>query len=519
MATTTIDTIDSTFDLIVIGGGITGAGILREAVRAGLKTLLLEKNDFAWGTSSRSSKLVHGGLRYLKEGKIGLMTESIRERERMLAEAPYFVDPVFFLFPLYQGKSPGRAALEIGLSIYDLVALKKRHTFLNPQQFMKHEPKINPDRFQGGFRFMDAQVDDARLVLRVIFDAEEAGGTALNYTAVEEIVRNRARAVTGVLCADSESGTRREIFARAVINATGSWAEQLHPSPKKGLHLRPLRGSHLFFSKETLPVSQAISFNHPSDNRPVFIIPWEGATLVGTTDLDHDGDLSQEPAISKKEAAYLLAAVSTIFPALSLTEKSCLSTMAGIRPVLSEGKKAPSKESREHVVWVDKGLVTITGGKLTTFRKLAWDALSAAKPFLAGKSLSGCGERVFEPLKNGADLDLISDPFFRNRIAGRYGNKAALLVEEAPKEDLTPIPGSLSLWAELSHGARRERIRHLSDLLLRRVRAGLLLPEGGKIHLDRIREVVSPHLPWDNTRWEKEFSLYLKTIHDSYSIP
>ncbi|MBU0992049.1 MAG: glycerol-3-phosphate dehydrogenase/oxidase [Proteobacteria bacterium] len=515
----TIQSLESNWDLIVIGGGITGAGILREASRSGLKTLLLEQNDFAWGTSSRSSKLVHGGLRYLKEGRLPLTIESVRERERLLNEAPFLVEPIDFLFPTFKGKSPGKLSLEAGLSIYDLIAFKKRHTFLSAEEFLKVEPKINPDKFMGGFRFMDAQVDDARLVLRVIKEAEKTGAKALNYAAVKKIIRNNSGNVTGVLAVDSETGESRELLTPAVINATGSWAEQLHPSPKKGLHLRPLRGSHIFFTKEKLPVSQAISLVHPSDKRPVFIVPWEGASLVGTTDLDHENDLSREPSITKEEVSYLIEAVHGVFPDVKLSEKDCLSTMAGIRPVLSEGIKDPSKESREHVVWVDKGLVTITGGKLTTFRILAWDALKAVKPFLSGKQLKGCGDRVFEPLAENRKPLSRPDIIFQNRLYGRYGEMAENLMKKAPSDQLDRIPGTLSLWAELSFAAQHEKIRHLPDLLLRRVRIGLLLPEGGKKYLDRIKDIVMPHLSWDNDTWEKEKIRYLENIRANYSVP
>lgn len=513
-----IDTLDTNWDIVIIGGGITGAGILREAARSGLKVLLLEQNDFAWGTSSRSSKMVHGGLRYLKEGRFALTRESVRERERLLEEAPFLVEPLDFLFPVYKGRSPRKHSLRIGLSLYDFMAFKKRHTFLPGDRFVQDEPKVETKKLKGGFRFMDAQVDDARLVLRVIYEAECAGARALNYVTVKEIIRDANGNVSGILVMDTETGETREISTNAVINATGAWAENLHPSPHKKRHIRPLRGSHLFFPYGKLPVSRAVSLVHPYDLRPIFIIPWEGAVLVGTTDLDHEADLAVEPSISKEEVSYLLTGVQTAFPRIELTPEDCLASSAGVRPVLSKGKLSPAQESREHVIWVDKGLVTITGGKLTTFRKLAWTALKAIKPFVAAK-LIGKGKPVFSPLPDNLKNGSVPDPFYVNRLYGRYGSRAKNLIKDAAPDQLTAIPETFSLWAELPFTAANENIRHLSDLLLRRLRIGLLLPEGGRVYLDRIQKMVAPVLPWDDQKWEAEKALYLDNWRKNYSVP
>lgn len=507
------------WDLIVIGGGITGAGVLREATKSGLKTLLLEQNDFAWGTSSRTSKLVHGGLRYLKEGRIFLTIESVRERERLLKEAPGLVDPIPFFMPIYGNKGPKKLVLEAGLTLYDLFALKKRHKFIQRDPFQKMEKHLDPSSLKGGFEFMDAQIDDARLVLRVIDEASQNGGSALNYTKVKKILRDSKGFVKGVVAVDTETGEESSFHTQAIINATGTWAETLHPSPQKGLHLRPLRGSHIFFSPEDLPVRHAMGLIHPADKRPLFVIPWEGAVLVGTTDIDHSQDLSQEPAIRMDEATYLMEGVNDIFPDLKISLKDALSTITGIRPVLSKGNLDPSKESREHVVWVNKGLVTITGGKLTTFRKLAWDALKAIKPFLSTSHLKGEKERVFSKTQNKFSPIPHIEEWKLKRLYGRYGNKAEIIIRKADKEDLSCIPGSMSLWAELSYAAENENIRHLSDLLLRRVRVGLVTPEGGKPHMEKIRKQLDPILPWTNEKWEKEIKQYYKIWRMSYSLP
>jgi glycerol-3-phosphate dehydrogenase len=502
-----VEQIDDRYDLIVIGGGITGAGILREAVRMGFRTLMLEARDFAWGTSSRSSKLVHGGLRYLKTGQFSLTRKSVHERERLLKDAPGLVESMGFLVPVYRDRGPGRWALAVGLTLYDLIAGKRQHRFYGPDAFMALAPHIDPGGLLGGFRFEDAQTDDARLVLRLVLDAMAAGGHALNYTAADGLMRERDGRLAGVRAKDVETGAEREVYARAVVNATGCWAEQLHPSPRPGLHLRPLKGSHLVFPAASLPIDQGISFSHPRDHRAIFMVPWEKAVLVGTTDLDHDMDLADEPGINAGERDYLMEAVAAFVPSLGLSQADCIGAFTGVRPVLSRGDRPPSEESREHVVWIDQGLVTVTGGKLTTFRRLAWDALKAARAFLPGVE-TGQRAPAFDPPPEDGGGDLPVSPDLYRRLYGRYGNDAAAMVRTARPEDLAPIPGTRTLWAELAHAAQNERIRHLSDLLLRRVRIGMTTPNGGGAFMAPIQRLCRPHLPWDDRRWEKEIADY-----------
>jgi glycerol-3-phosphate dehydrogenase len=517
--TETIKDIKKNWDLVIIGGGITGAGILRETARMDLNVLLVEQQDFAWGTSSRSSKLVHGGLRYLKEGKIALTRDSIKERERLLKEGPGLVESLGFWVPVYKGRGPGKWTLEAGLSIYDVFAKKRQHKFYDVQEFVRLLPYIDQKGLSGAFHFFDAQVDDARLVLRLIFESIKSGGHALNYTLAEKIERNDRGEVTAVIIKDVETHETKELSTGAVINATGCWAEKLHQSPKKNLHLRPLRGSHMIFPARVLPVDQAVSFVHPSDKRAVFIFPWEGAVIVGTTDLDHKEDLSTEPVITEEEASYLMQGLHTTFPSLDISLDDCISTIAGVRPVLSEGKLEPSQESREHVVWVDKGLVTITGGKLTTFRTLAFDTLKAAKPFLPPVELPDANEPGFTKSSMSPQQDFGLSPETWNNLLGRYGEPANDLVREADSRDLKAIPGTRTLWAELPHVAKNENVRHLADLLLRRVRIGLLTPNGGREHLGRVRKLVAPVLPWDRKRWKREISDYLDQWEYAHSVP
>ncbi len=501
--------ISTNWDLIVIGGGITGAGILKEAVRCGLRTLLLEKNDFAWGTSSRSSKLVHGGLRYLKQGRFLLTRAAVRERDALLQEAPGLVEPIEFYVPVYAGQRPGRWALATGLTLYDFIAGKKQHHYSGRTEFCDLIPGIRADGLTGGFSFFDARSDDTRLVMRLLNDAVALGGRALNYTGAVQIRRNGKDRLTGLQARETETGRTFELEAGAVINATGAWVESLHAAPRKGGRLRPLRGSHLVFAQDKIPIPGGISYIHPDDRRAVFMVPWEGAVLAGTTDLDHHEALDIEPRINPAEARYLIRGIRSIFPDLDISLQDCLASFTGIRPVLSRGDRPPSDESREHGVWAHKGLVSVTGGKLTTFRRLAWDALMAARPFLPAFNTPGRAP-AFEtiPLPEMAP-DRISPETLR-RLYGRYGSAARQIIADAGAGDLEQIPGTRTIWAELPHVAAYEFVHHLEDIMLRRVRLGLLLANGGRQHLERIQHLLAPVLPWDQNRWEQEIERYLK---------
>jgi glycerol-3-phosphate dehydrogenase len=514
-----LNEIHDTWDLVIIGGGITGAGVLCEATRAGLRVVLLEQKDFAWGTSSRSSKMVHGGLRYIKEGRLFLTKIAVEERERLLKEAPGLVESLGFLLPVYEDQRPGRRTLKVGLSLYDVLAGERQHKFHDAAKFIEMIPHVKREGLTGGFHFFDAQVDDSRLVLRLISESVACGACALNYTSVTEIIRNTEGAVTGVAVQDTETRETKTINSPAVINATGSWAEKLHPSPEPHRHLRPLRGSHLIFPAHLLPLTEGFSFMHPQDNRAVFIVPWEGAVLIGTTDLDHEGDLSVEPKITEQEAVYLMEGVRALFPSLDLTLNNCIGSFAGIRPVLSEGKLPPSEESREHVVWADKGLVTVTGGKLTTFRRLAWDALKSAKPYLPSNIHIDREKPIFDAVPDQPinDFGLTAETW--RRLYGRYGAAADKIVTEAKQEDLAMVPGTFTLWAELPYLAKHESIRHLADLLLRRVRIGLLTPRGGDAYLKRIRKLCRTSLPWDKKRWKREIQTYRDQWNHFHALP
>ena len=506
------DVLAREWDVLVIGGGISGAGVLLEAARRGLRALLVERRDFAWGTSSRSSKLVHGGLRYLKGGHLRLTAESVREREMLLRAAPGLVEPQGFAFAQYMG-ARGRRSFLTGLALYDAMAHRREPHWLAADDFLLAAPNVKRDGLAGGIVYTDARTDDARLVLRVLREALGHGAAAVNHLGARELVRAGGR-VCGATLACADDGATYTVRARVVVDATGAWSGALHG---QGPRLRPLRGSHLILPAWRLPLARAVSLMHPHDGRPVFAYPWEGATLVGTTDLDHEDGMEREPRITRAEVDYLMAALRAQFPHLQLTDDDVVSTYAGVRPVIA-GKEggAPSQEGREHAVWSADGLVAIAGGKLTTFRTIALDALRLVKPQLPGwdDPLDACP--VFAPAPLPA-VPIEVDGGMLRRLHGRYGACAAALLDAAQPGELERIPGTETAWAELRWAARSEAVLHLDDLLLRRTRLGLLLRDGGAAHLARIRAICQPELGWDDVHWAREETAYRThwTLHHS----
>jgi glycerol-3-phosphate dehydrogenase len=506
--------LDQPWDLLIIGGGITGAGILREASRAGLKSLLVEGHDFASGASSRSSKMVHGGLRYLSNAQIKLTIDSVRERERLLREGRGLIEPLGFLIAGYRGDRPRSWVLGIGLMIYDLLGRKWAHQHHTAGQMKELCPQISDTHLIGGYHYYDAQTDDARLVFRVIREAVRAGGRAINYVSVDGLMRDRSGQARGVQLRDHVTGQAKEVPAPVVISAAGAWADGLRAHLEAPPKLRPLRGSHLIFPWHKLPLTQAVSFLHPIDHRPVFAYPWEGIALVGTTDVDHGSCLQTDPRISGQEVDYLLGAVQHAFKPANLSVSDVQVTFAGIRPVVHTGQPDPSKESRESVLLDEQGLITITGGKLTTYRLMALDALRAARMRLPGHPHFDAKQRMLDPIETRLPAHLA--PGDGMRLFGRYGADTPELLKAAQPNELEAIDGSKTLWAELRWAARDEGVVHLDDLLLRRVRLGLLLPQGGLPLMRRIQAIAQPELGWNDETWAKEVDDYTRLWNQCY---
>jgi glycerol-3-phosphate dehydrogenase len=511
--------IDQPWDLLIIGGGITGAGVLRQAVMAGLRTLLVEARDFAFGTSSRSSKLIHGGFRYLRDKQINVTKESVREREWILREAPNLVTPLSFLLPNFERYHFPSWKLGLGVALYDLLAPKWNHRRYGGPKLLEACPPLRREGLLGGFQYYDAVMDDARVLLRVLRESVQAGGTALSYARAERLLRTNDGTVCGALLRDmaSPEGKTVEGEAKVVVNASGAWSDEIRNQLGQPPRLRRLRGSHLIFPRAKLPFDQAVTLFHPRDGRAMFVIPWEGTTIVGTTDIDHDPDLDKkhaEPFATRDEISYMMEAVSFLFPGLGLTEADILSSFSGLRPVIHTGASSPSKESRAHALWEEDGLITITGGKYTTFRIMSRETMDKVLARI-GKSSAVRSKRIFNPLPDLSSFSL--DPLTLAYLGGRYGDDTAELLKAARQGELERVEQAPNLWAELRWAARGEGVVHLEDLLLRRVRLGLLLPRGGRDLLGRIRDIVKPELEWSDERWQQEEAAYLKTWQSYYS--
>ncbi|ABC31324.1 Glycerol-3-phosphate dehydrogenase [Hahella chejuensis KCTC 2396] len=505
------------WDLVIVGGGVTGAGVLREAVRYGLKALLVEKRDFAWGASSKSSKMVHGGLRYLASGQLSLTRHSVRERQRLLEEAPGLVEPLNFLMGHYRGEFPPGFIFQRVLDVYDRMAGARNHEAFAPEQAAYLAPGINAEGLRSLSRFGDAVTDDARLVLKILRQGVAEGGVAVNYCGAREIVRVNGR-LHGVVLHDAIADRNCEVRARVVVNATGAWSDQLRMQEGVDAQIRPLRGSHLVLPHWRLPVAYAVSGFHPEDKRPVFAFPWEGVTVVGTTDLDHTQDMEQDVSISVAEMDYLMRGVNHMFPSLRLQPEEVMCTYSGIRPVVSSGAADPSKEKREHSIWNDNGLISVAGGKLTTFRLIALDVLQEAARYLDGVAFNASDARVFASGAPPYSPDCGVSASAYRRLCGRYGAAGACMLEK-DKERLRPITGTNLLWGEIDHALQNESVVHLDDLMLRRTRLGLLAPNGAEAMLDEVGRRCQRYLGWSDAVWRDEANRYRNLFQRHFGVP
>jgi glycerol-3-phosphate dehydrogenase len=504
------------FDLIVVGGGITGAGILLDASQRGLRVLLVEAADIASGTSSRSSKLVHGGLRYLKQMQFRVTRLSCAERDRMVDLNPHLVDPIKFLYPARRGdKMPGWT-VDLGLWMYDrLTSRPEKHSRLDAEELAALAPGIDVNGLDRTLAYADARTDDARLTLAVAATGMAFGGQVLTRAEVLEGVRDAEGHVVGVRLRDLETGAEHTSRAHVVVNATGHWTDRLRERfGLEGRRVRPSRGSHLVFSHERLPVQSAVGFISPDDGRPLFVVPHPEGVLAGTTDLYHDGDLD-DPRPSREEADYILRAVQAQFPERSLTAADVISTYAGLRPILDTHADNPSEATREEAIWEERRLLSVAGGKLTTWRSTAAEAVDAALDLLPDERarLAGPCRTDGTPLVGLAPRDLgarlASAHGLGEELAGpmarRLGARAWLACERSAAAELTPLLAGADLTtAEVRAHVRFGGVLRAEDLLLRRVRVGMWNPALASELLARVLPILASELGWDATRTAAE---------------
>jgi glycerol-3-phosphate dehydrogenase len=481
--------VDAHYDLLVIGGGITGAAVLHAASQRGLKALLVERGDFASGTSSWSSKLIHGGMRYLKAGQWRMTLESVRERERLLDERPGLVEAQSFLMPVYAGAQPGPSALSAAFWIADRMAGRRTSRRIGAAAAVAIEPLLAPQKLRAAIAYRDGVVDDARLVLRLVFDAIAQGAQALNHVGAT-LVQEGGR-VIGARLDDHIGGESRHVHATVTVHAAGVWAGGAPGAPL----LRPLRGSHLVFAHTTLPLQRALAWLHPRDRRPVFAHPWEGAVVVGTTDVDHS-DAAVAATISVAEAAYLVEALRAVVPRREIKASMALSTYAGLRAIVvapGEESLPPSAMGRDSALWSRPGLVGVTGGKLTTHRVTALQVLRE----LARQGLRVDSTRATAPA-----------PSATTRLQGRLGGEGAAWVAARPAHEQRPLLDTLYSMAELQWSLRFEQVRRLDDLLMRRSRLGLVAPGGAFELLPMLEGPCRETLDWSAARWADESAHY-----------
>lgn len=506
------------WDILIIGGGITGAGILREATGMGFRALLVEQGDYAWGTSSRSSKMVHGGLRYLAAGEVSLTRHALQERERLLHEAPGLVERLPYYYPLYKGRFPPAFAAGALFWLYDRLAGVDDHRRIDNGDLRQVFPRLDTQSLNGGYRYTDATTDDARLTLRLLSESVKDGAAARNYTRVVSLLREQGR-VAGAILRDTVDDSERRVRARVVVNATGAWADRFGGEMPHAARIRPQRGSHLVLDAAQYPAPAAIFLMHPDDGRRVFLYPWEGRTVVGTTDIPHQDDLDTAARIKPAELSYLLRVTRQLYGERAPGPEHVISTWSGIRPIILSGRNtSPSKASREHMVWAEEGLVNCSGGKLTTFHHMAEDVMERALPFLPPPRNASSG-RIFPETGLSAAFSAPLDTGLSRKLRGRFGNDAANLVDEARPEELERLRDTSFTLAEVRWSLRHESVVHLDDLMLRRTRLGLLLPQGGAGILDAIEPLCRELLGWSTDTCTAERERYAEIIRHNYSLP
>src|SRR5919198_948317 len=508
------------FDLVVIGGGITGAGVAVDAASRGYSVALVERDDYASGTSSRSSKLVHGGLRYLQSFDLGLVREALLERALMVNLAPHLVHPLAFLVPGLDGKHPDRA-IGVGLNMYDVMARERirrrgddddwspdRHRVISAEETVELAPALEPRNPTSAYLFYDCQTDDVRLVLTVLGEAERFGTVMANRCEVRGLVERGGRAA-GVLCLDRLSDSEFEIQADNVVSATGVWADRIRPdeiyAEEEMPRIRPSRGTHVTVAREKLPLSVAVIVPGP-DGRSAFALPWLGRILLGTTDNDYEGPLDHVPP-GEDDVEYLLDACSAFF-GTSLNATDITGAYAGVRPLVStaDPKKSVDISRKAELFETSSGLLTITGGKLTTWRRMA--KLTVDRVVEREGREAPCRTHEIPlglPAQDG-DLPEVDgvDEESRALLAGRYGHAARGVLDLAaggPELARRVVPGLPDLLAEAPFAARHEQALSLADVLMRRTRLGLLAaPEltGEDAEAPRaVAEAMAPELDWD----------------------
>ena len=468
-----------TFDVVIIGGGITGCGVARDAAMRGLSVALVERDDFASGTSGRSSRLIHGGIRYLEHGQLHLVYESIRERQTLLRIAPHLVKPLAFTWPIYRGARVGKLKLSAGLFLYQLMAGSRslKHSTLTAAQTLEREPSLKDEDLTGGAVYYDACTDDARLVIANALAAKQLGATMLSHTSVTDIIRHRAKAI-GVVTRSQHSEEVREIRGRVIVNATGVWQNAFDGDDRAG-RVRGSKGAHIGVARERIGNRDALTLISPVDGRVMFCLPAGSQAIIGTTDTWTE-DSPETVHAAGTDVDYLLRSANAYFPQARLAPDDVVSAWAGIRPLARTGGANPSAVSREHAIATDRsGVINVTGGKLTTYRSMAAEIVDRVQEALGQAKKVAPTDAVELP---GADRP--------NEIARIQRDDASLSA--------ALVGGLTYTGAHLVYGVQKEMAKTLSDLLIRRTHLAFETRDHGKSLSLRAADIVAPLLGWDD---------------------
>lgn len=487
------------FDVVVIGGGITGAGIALDATQRGMKVALVEMQDFAQGTSSRSTKLVHGGLRYLKQAQIKVVAETGKERAIVYENGPHVTTPEWMLLPMHKGGTFGKFTTNIGLTMYDRLAGVKRHErkkMLSKQATLNKEPLVKKDGLKGGGYYVEYRTDDARLTIEVMKRAAEKGAEVINHTKSTDFVYDAKNKVSGIKVKDMLTGEEYQINAKKVINAAGPWVDEVRKKDytRNNKQLRLTKGVHVVIDQSKFPLRQAVYFDTEKDGRMIFAIPREGKAYVGTTDTFYNNEKTK-PLTNQEDRDYLIDAINYMFPDVHVTDADIESTWAGVRPLILEDGKDPSEISRKDEIWEGKsGLLTIVGGKLTGYRHMALEivdllakrlkqeySLKFADSKTKNTPISGGdvgGSKNFENYVNrkvqeGKALGLSTD--VAHNLASKYGSNVDKLFAIAQLTNEKDLNMPLELYVQLVYSVQNEMVYKPTDFLIRRT---------GKLYFD-----------------------------------
>ena len=520
-------------DLLIIGGGITGAGIARDAALRGFRVAVVDKGDFGAGTSSHSSRLIHGGIRYLEQRNFRLVFEASRERRVLLHIAPHLVRPLPFLFPVYRGARVPAWKLRAGMWLYDLLAAfrnVKAHRWLSTKQVRRAEPALKDRGLTGAALYWDAQTDDARLVLATMRSAARAGALVANYAEVASLLKPDGQ-VRGAVVRDVLSGETRTVRALVVVNAGGPWVDALRRMDDAGASplLRATKGAHVAVPRRRIGHERAITLFSAIDGRVMFVLPWGDLSYIGTTDTD--ADVSPDAVrVTAEDVTYLLRSANAAFPNAHLAANDVVSVWAGLRPLLGQDPAAaPSQVSREHrVVESAQGLITIAGGKLTTYRVMARDVadrVAARLHELDGRPVAPRPPTDRIPLPGGeaAELDVllesarargVSEATARHLVAS-YGSEAAAVLNLVDRdrslgEPIAPLRPEI--WAEVSHAVEREMAVRIQDVLIRRLHLFYQYAEQGTAVAAPVAQRMKRLLGWDEVREAEELVDYFKLV-------